>query len=61
MGSGIDRVVELSELYQLPAPDFRELEKHTTVILYSHKKLSQMNRQDRIRACYQHLNGLSVI
>jgi predicted HTH transcriptional regulator len=53
-GSGIDRVIALSEIYQLPAPDFREMEKHTKAILYAHKKLSQMDRQDRIRACYQH-------
>jgi predicted HTH transcriptional regulator len=53
-GSGIDRVIALSELFQLPAPDFREMEKHTKVILYAHKKLSGMDRQDKIRACYQH-------
>jgi ATP-dependent DNA helicase RecG len=53
-GSGIDRVIALSELYQLPAPDFRELEKHTKVILYAYKKLSAMDREDKIRACYQH-------
>jgi predicted HTH transcriptional regulator len=53
-GSGIDRVVALSELYQLPAPDFRQLEKHTKVILYAYKKLADMDRQDKIRACYQH-------
>jgi len=53
-GSGIDRVVYLSEIYQLPAPDFREMEKHTKAILYAHKKLGEMDRQDKIRACYQH-------
>lgn len=53
-GSGIDRVIALSEIYQLPAPDFRMLEKHTKVILFAYKKLSEMDRQDKIRACYQH-------
>ncbi|HEV7332705.1 MAG TPA: ATP-binding protein [Flavisolibacter sp.] len=53
-GSGIDRVVALSELYQLPAPDFRVLEKHTKVIMFAYKKLADMDRQDKIRACYQH-------
>jgi ATP-dependent DNA helicase RecG len=53
-GSGIDRVIALSEIYQLPAPDFRVLEKHTKVILFAYKKLNEMDRQDKIRACYQH-------
>jgi predicted HTH transcriptional regulator len=53
-GSGIDRVIALAELYQLPAPDFRVLEKHTKVIMFAYKKLSNMDRQDKIRACYQH-------
>jgi predicted HTH transcriptional regulator len=34
-GSGIDRVIALTELYQLPAPDFRVLEKHTKVIMFA--------------------------
>lgn len=53
-GSGIDRVISLSELFQLPAPDFREQERHTKAILYAYKKLSQIDRQDKVRACYQH-------
>lgn len=53
-GSGIDKVVRLSELYQLPAPDFIVQEKHTKSILYSPKTLNKMNRSDRIRSCYQH-------
>jgi len=53
-GSGIDRVIFLAEHYQLPAPQFRELEKHTQVILYAYKSLNEMDREDKIRACYQH-------
>lgn len=53
-GSGIDRVIALSELFQLPAPEFRVLEKHTKVIMYAYKKLNDMDRQDKTRACYQH-------
>jgi ATP-dependent DNA helicase RecG len=53
-GSGIDRVVYLSELFQLPAPDFRALENQTQAILYAHRKLSEMDKQDKVRACYQH-------
>jgi predicted HTH transcriptional regulator len=53
-GSGVDRVVSLSELFQLPAPLFRVLEHQTQAILYSYKKLNDMDKEDKIRACYQH-------
>jgi ATP-dependent DNA helicase RecG len=53
-GSGIDNVIKSVESFQLPAPDFRQSDLHTTVILYAHKELSEMDREERIRACYQH-------
>ena len=53
-GSGIDKVVYSAELYQLPAPDFRVGKARTNVVLFSHKQFSDMNKDDRIRACYQH-------
>ncbi len=53
-GSGIDKVIQQVEVFQLPAPDFREDDIRTTVVLYSHVDFSEMSRQDRIRACYQH-------
>lgn len=53
-GSGIDKVISASEMYQLPAPDFRVGELRTTAILFAHQELEQMDRNDRIRACYQH-------
>jgi ATP-dependent DNA helicase RecG len=53
-GSGIDKVIFQVELFQLPAPDFQVTSNHTKVILFAHKKLSAMDRNDRIRACYQH-------
>ncbi|MCP4269945.1 MAG: transcriptional regulator [Candidatus Brocadiaceae bacterium] len=53
-GSGIDKVVALCEMYQLPAPNFIVQEKHTKVIMYAHQGLNNMDRQDKIRACYQH-------
>ena len=52
--SGIDRVVQLVERYQLPAPDFRNAQSRTQVILYGPKKFDHMDRDDRVRACYQH-------
>jgi ATP-dependent DNA helicase RecG len=53
-GSGIDKVIFHVELFQLPAPEFQEQEKHTKVILYAFQKLNEMQRRDKIRACYQH-------
>jgi len=53
-GSGIDKVVEAAEVYQLPAPDFRVGEFRTTAVLFAHQDFSVMSKADRIRACYQH-------
>jgi predicted HTH transcriptional regulator len=53
-GSGIDKVVFHIELYQLPAYDVQIQEKHTKVILYAYQKFTEMDKKDRIRACYQH-------
>ena len=53
-GSGIDKVIFQCEFYQLPAPYFVSNEVHTKVILYAHKQLREMDRNDKIRAVYQH-------
>lgn len=53
-GSGIDRAVAAIELYQLPAPKFQRYEDFTKVTIYAHKPLSKMDKEDKIRACYQH-------
>ncbi len=53
-GSGYDKVVSQTELYQLPAPEIDIYNDHTKVILYSHKEFSQMSKEDRCRACYLH-------
>lgn len=53
-GSGVDKVINATEVFQLPAPDFRVGERHTTVVLFSHKLFDDMDRKDRVRACYQH-------
>lgn len=52
--SGIDRVVQAAEVYQLPAPDFRGEHSRTSVVIYGPKPFDDMDRGDRIRACYQH-------
>jgi ATP-dependent DNA helicase RecG len=53
-GSGVDRVVAGAEVYQLPAPDFRVDDIRTTAVLFAKKEFHDMDRDDRIRACYQH-------
>jgi len=53
-GSGVDKVIQAAEAFQLPAPDFRVGEKRTSVLLYGHKDFEDMDRNDRIRATYQH-------
>ncbi|MDH3976523.1 MAG: putative DNA binding domain-containing protein [Deltaproteobacteria bacterium] len=53
-GSGIDKVVFQAEFYQLPAPLFETTEEHTLIVLFAHRELRDMDKWDRIRACYLH-------
>lgn len=53
-GSGVDRAVEALETALLPPPKFAKGENFTRVFIYGRQKLSAMNKQDKIRACYQH-------
>lgn len=53
-GSGIDKVVFFAEQAGLPAPKFHEKEKHTSVTIYAPVLFSDMERDDKIRAAYQH-------
>ena len=53
-GSGFDKVVYESEQYQLPAPVVEIFESHTRVILFAYKPFAEMDKDDRIRACYLH-------
>jgi ATP-dependent DNA helicase RecG len=52
--SGVDRVVSAAEFYQLPAPDFQAAFNRTVATVYGPKPFEEMDRDDRIRACYQH-------
>jgi ATP-dependent DNA helicase RecG len=52
--SGIDRVIQTVEMVQLPAPDFRADFHRTTAVIYGPRLFEAMDREDRIRACYQH-------
>ncbi len=53
-GSGFDKVITHIEAYQLPPPDIRTGQVRTTVILFAPKGLNEMDRGDKLRACYQH-------
>lgn len=53
-GSGVDKVISAVEVFQLPAPNFTIESNFMKVVLYAHKTLRQMNKGDKIRACYQH-------
>lgn len=53
-GSGVDKVVHAAEVFQLPPPDFRIGERRTSAVLFAHTELEEMERNDRIRASYQH-------
>ena len=53
-GSGIDKVVHEVEFYQLPAPLFEVPEGSTRTVLFAHKELNEMDKTERVRACYLH-------
>ncbi|MBN4073397.1 putative DNA binding domain-containing protein [Mariprofundus ferrooxydans] len=53
-GTGVDKVVSQTELYQLPAPVFERTENHTRAVLFAHKELKKMDVEEKVRACYQH-------
>lgn len=53
-GSGLDKVIFNNELYQLPAINILVSEKRTKVVIYSYKQLNDLDKKDKIRACYQH-------
>ncbi len=53
-GTGIDKVVFQTEVYQLPAPVFEVFDQHTKSILFGHKEFADMSKQERVHACYMH-------
>lgn len=53
-GSGIDKVVTQIERFQLPAPLFEVPEGFTRTVLFAYRPLTEMERSDRVRACYLH-------
>lgn len=59
-GSGIDKVIFAAEAFQLPAPDFRVAGGSTVAVLFGPRSFGQMDREERMRACYQHACLLHV-
>lgn len=53
-GSGIDKVVIQTELYQLPAPLFEVIEDSTRCVLFAYREFKHMDKEEKIRACYLH-------
>ena len=53
-GIGIDRVVGLVELNQLPAPRIETTPDYTRITLYGPRPFADMSKSERIQACYLH-------
>ena len=53
-GSGIDKVVLSVEGVQLPAPSFEGRGEFTMATLFGPKPLSDMDKSERVWACYLH-------
>lgn len=53
-GSGWDKVAFQIEYYQLPAPLVEVTDENTRIVLFAHRDLKDMDREDRVRATYLH-------
>jgi len=53
-GSGIDYAIEAIEKHGLPAVKFTRSEQHTRIFLFPPKRLSEMTKDEKNLACYQH-------
>lgn len=53
-GSGLDKVVQSCEVFQLPAPLFRAEGNATQAVLYGPRSFAEMTPDERVRACYFH-------
>jgi len=52
-GSGIDKVVQATEVSQLPAPLFAVRGESTLAVLYAHRPPGRMDGDERHRDCYR--------
>lgn len=53
-GSGMDKVISYIELYQLPPVSVVVAENRTRVSMYCYKTLNNLDKREKISACYQH-------
>lgn len=53
-GSGIDKVVSITEMYQLPAPEFTKPDGSTRATLFRKRSTRDISKADQVRACYFH-------
>lgn len=53
-GSGLDKVIFYNELFQLPPISVITDENRTRVTIFSYKRLNDLDKREKIRACYQH-------
>lgn len=53
-GSGVDKVVAETEIYQLPAPVWELPDDSMRVVLFAHRAFREMDKSSRVHACYLH-------
>ena len=53
-GSGMDKTIFYVELYQLPPVRFQVQETRTTATVFSYRKFADLDKSERVSACYQH-------
>lgn len=53
-GSGVDKIVFETELYQLPSPRWEASRDAFRAVLFAQRKFREMSRADRVHACYLH-------
>jgi len=53
-GSGVDYAIEAIEKHGLPAVKFTRSEQHTRIFLFPPKRFSEMTKDEKNLACYQH-------
>jgi len=50
----VDKAIIAIEKEKLPAPKFEVGDNFTRITLYSSEKVTNLSKEDRIRACFQH-------
>ena len=53
-GSGMDKIIFYIELYQLPPVRLQLQETRTETTVFSYRKFADLDKTERVMACYQH-------